>query len=131
MPLSVFLVDDNPYVLRLLGYILAGHGADAVQVIGAVMGGLGAIAQAWRLRPDVVLVDLTLPEGSGLTLLPRLRRTLPGAILIALSLLGRPAERDAAVAAGADGLVAKTRLARDLLPTIQRLAARAPRGHAT
>ncbi len=128
MPLSVLLVDDNPYVLRLLGYILAGHGADAVQVIGAVMGGLGAIAQAWRLRPDVVLVDLTLPEGPGLTLLPRLRRTLPNAILIALSLLGRPAERDAA---GADGLVAKTRLARDLLPTIQRLAARAPRGHGT
>ncbi len=127
MPMSVLLVDDNPYVLALLTRALAVQGADAVRVVGAVVGGRGAVAQAWRLRPDVVLVDLTLPEVTGLQLLPRLRRMLPDAILIALSLLGRPAERDAAVAAGADGFVSKTRLGRDLLPTIQRLAAHAPR----
>ncbi len=127
MTLSVLLVDDNPHFLRILDRFLEIHGAGAVQVVGTVMAGRDAVAEAARLRPDVVLVDLTMPEVPGLTLLPQLRRTLADAILIALSLRDPAEYRAAAVAAGADAFVSKTRLECDLLPAIQRLAARESR----
>ena len=126
MTLSVLLVDDNPHFLRVLDRFLTAHGDGDVRVVGTVVGGRDAIPQAERLRPDVILVDLKMPDCSGLELLPKFRKTLPGAILIALSLMDADECRDATLAAGANAFVSKTSLECDLLPAIQRLAA----GHA-
>lgn len=127
MPLSVLLVDDNPHFLRVLNRFLIVHGAGSVQVVGSVVGGREAVAQATQLQPDVVVVDLKMPEVPGLALIPQLRRTLPNAIIIALSLMD-PAEYGlAATAAGADAFVSKEQLECELLPTLQRLADRPSR----
>jgi DNA-binding NarL/FixJ family response regulator len=126
MPLSVLLVDDNPHFLRILDRFLTVHGEAGAQVVGTVVGGRDAVAEAARLRPDIILVDLTMPDVPGLTLLPQLRRTLFDAILITLSLRDPTEYGEAATVAGADAFVSKTHLERDLLPTIQRLAARQP-----
>ncbi len=126
MPLSVLLVDDNPTFLRVLQDFLADYGAGLVQVVGAVVGGRHAVAQAEQLHPQVILLDLQMPDVPGLDLLPPLRTRLPEALLIALSLRDPEEYRAQTLAAGADAFVAKACLARDLLPTIQRLAARQP-----
>jgi DNA-binding NarL/FixJ family response regulator len=127
MPLSALLVDDNPHFLRILDRFLTVHGEAGAQVVGTVVGGRDAVAEAVRLRPDIILVDLKMPDISGIELLPQLRRALPNALLIVLSLT-EPAEYEAAArVAGADAFVAKARLECDLIPTIQRLASRAPR----
>lgn len=125
--LSVLLVDDNRTFLRILAEFLSAHGEGALQVVGAVLEGREAVAQAETLQPDVVLVDLQMPLQSGLTLLPHLRARLPDAILVALTLLDPDMYQAAALAAGADAFVSKMRLEHDLLPTLHRLASRGPR----
>jgi DNA-binding NarL/FixJ family response regulator len=127
MALSVLLVDDNPHFLRVLDRFLATFGDDAVRVVGSVVGGRDAVAQAAWLRPDVILLDLKMPDVPGLQLLPELRRMLPEAILVALTLMESDEFREDALAAGADAFVSKASLESDLIPAIQRLAARAPR----
>jgi two-component system, NarL family, nitrate/nitrite response regulator NarL len=125
--LSVLLVDDNRAFLRILAEFLSEYGEGALRVVGSVVGGRDAVAQAETLQPDVVLVDLQMPLQSGLTLLPHLRARLPGAILVALTLLDPDLYQAATLAAGADAFVSKMRLEQDLIPTIRRLASREPR----
>ena len=125
--LSVLLVDDSPHFLRILDRFLSDHSEGALRVVGTVEGGRDAVAEAERLRPDVILVDLKMPDVPGLQLLPQLRKTLPDAILVALTLMDADEYREDALAAGAEAFVSKTSLERDLLPTIQQLASRAPR----
>ena len=129
MTWSVLLIDDNPAFLRILARFLADAGEGALHVVGTVLGGRDAVAQAATLQPDVVLVDLQMPLRSGLELLPHLRARLPDAILVALSLLDPEQYEEAARAAGADAFVSKMHLERELLPTLHRLAARKPCGN--
>jgi DNA-binding NarL/FixJ family response regulator len=125
--LSVLLVDDNRTFLRILTEFLAENGEGALRVVGSVVGGRDAVAQAETLHPDVVLVDLQMPLQSGVALLPHLRTRLPDAILVALTLLDPDLYQAATLAAGADAFVSKMRLEHDLIPTIRRLASRGPR----
>jgi DNA-binding NarL/FixJ family response regulator len=120
--LSVLLVDDSRAFLRILAEFLSEFGEGALRVVGSVMGGKDAVAEAQRLTPDVVLLDLAMPDVSGMALLPRLREALPDAILIALTLADPNGAREATLAAGADAFVSKMTLDHDLIPTIQRLA---------
>jgi DNA-binding NarL/FixJ family response regulator len=124
MALSVLLVDDNPHFLRVLDRFLSQHGGGDVRVVGSIVGGRDALAQAAWLRPDVILVDLKMPDIPGLQLLPQLRQTLHDTILIALSLLTPDECRQDALMAGADAFVSKTSLERDLLSTVWELANR-------
>jgi len=121
------LVDDNLTFLRMLTRFLASQREAEVCVVGAVLGGQGAVAQADRLQPDVILLDLEMPDVSGLDLLPRLRATVPDARLIALTLQDPDTHQATVLAAGADGFVSKASLEHDLLPAIQGHASVAPR----
>jgi len=116
---SVLLVDDNPLFLQVLARYLADCGGGVFRVVGGVVEGRGAVAEARRLRPDVVLLDLRMPDVSGLELLPRLRSELPTAQLVVVSLMDPESARPAALAAGADAFVEKLHLERDLLPALR------------
>jgi DNA-binding NarL/FixJ family response regulator len=122
----VLLVDDNRTFLRILTRYLSEQGEGTLSVVGSVIGGQDAVAQAQRLHPDIILLDLAMPDVSGLALLPKLRKTLPDAIIIALTLMDPDSSRQATLEAGADAFVSKTSLERDLLPAIRRLAVREP-----
>lgn len=122
MPITIMLVDNNPAFLRVLARFLAESGEGDLEVVGSVVGGREAVAEAERLRPDVVLVDLAMEDLPGLLLLPRLRQAMPGTALIALSLLDPEDCRRAAEEAGAQAFVSKGSLDRELIPTIRRLA---------
>ena len=65
MPLCALLVDDNPHFLRILDRFLTVHGEAGAQVVGTVVGGRDAVAEAVRLRPDIILVDLKMPDITG------------------------------------------------------------------
>ncbi len=127
-PLSLLLADDNPTFLRILRRFIEAQDGTSVQVMGTAAGGAEALVMAAVLRPQLVVTDLAMPDIHGLELLPRLRRLLPEAGIIALTLLS-PEYRATALAAGADEFVAKTSLDRDLLPAIQRLALRVGGAH--
>lgn len=121
-PISVLLVDDNPIFLRILTRFLEEHSRREVIVVGSADGGGKGLNMASRLKPQVILVDLAMPDIHGLDLIPRLRASLPEAIIIALTLMDPSSYRAAVLAAGADAFVSKATLEGDLLPTIWRLA---------
>src|SRR3990172_3418617 len=121
-PISVLIADDNPTFLRIVTRFLEEQSRKTVSVVATARGGEEALAQAEALRPQVVLIDLNMPGLSGLEAIPRLRRALPDAGIIAVTLLDTDAYRKAALAAGADDFVPKMTLNAELLPAIRRVA---------
>ncbi len=124
---SLLLVDDNPVFLDLLRRYLEVYGNGGLAIAGTALGGKEALTRAPNLRPDVIVIDLVMPDLPGLEAIPRLRRLLPEAGIIALTFSDTDYDRQAALAAGADDFVSKARLEHELLPAIWRLAERAPR----
>jgi DNA-binding NarL/FixJ family response regulator len=116
---SILLVDDNPTFRRLAARFL--QTLPDVEVAGTATGGLDGLAQAESLRPDMILVDLHMPDLDGLSLIPRLRELLPQAGIIALTLLDSSAFRPLTLAAGADEFVDKAMMGTDLFPAIERI----------
>ena len=121
-PISVLIADDNPTFLRIVTRFLEEQSRKTVSVVATARGGEEALAQAEALRPQVVLIDLNMPGLSGLEAIPRLRRALPDAGIIAVTLLDTDGYRQAALAAGADDFVSKMTLNTELLPAIHRVA---------
>jgi two-component system secretion response regulator SsrB len=78
---------------------------------------------AARLRPDVVVADLSLARDRSLRWLERLRHGQPEMKLVVLSVHDEPSVRRAAMDAGADGFVLTRAIATDLLPTIEAVLA--------
>lgn len=117
-PISVLLVDDNPAFLRIATRLLEAH--DDVVVVGAVCGNEEALAQTEELQPDIILIDISMPN-PGWEIIPRLRAVLPKVGIIALTLIGTDGYRQAVMEAGADDFVPKVAMGTDLLPAIQRV----------
>ncbi len=101
----VLVVDDHPLTREALSSLLAQHGFD---VAGQASDGAEAIELAGRLQPDVVLLDLSMPELDGLTALPRLRERAPDAEVVVLTASGTEENLLAAIRAGAAGYLLKT-----------------------
>jgi CheY-like chemotaxis protein len=79
----VVLVDDVEDVLRMVRTALRLHGG--FDVVGQARSGLHAIELAARLKPDVVVLDLGLPDIAGQEVLTRLRQVTPGTQVVVLS----------------------------------------------
>ena len=79
---------------------------------------------AFRLQPDLAVVDVSLAQDGGLDWLSAVRTMCPGLKVIALSVHDEDSVRRAALQAGADELVLKRAIATDLLPAVERLRAR-------
>lgn len=120
-PISVLLVDDSPTFLNFLTHFLKKCCYDEVVVVGTVRSGEEALAQARDLQPQAILLDLHMPGLSGLEVIPRLRKMLPEAGIIALTLLEMDPYRQAALAVGADSFVSKSTMSIDLLPVIRQV----------
>jgi DNA-binding NarL/FixJ family response regulator len=102
--IRVLVCDDVESMLVALRAVL--ELAPGIEVVGEARNGEEAVEQARRLRPDVVLLDLTMPGMDGLEALPQLRRAAPRARVVVLSgHEGRPIEE--AVRLGADRSLVK------------------------
>jgi len=71
----VFLVDDNPFLLESLQFLLERQGD--LKVVGKSIRGKGVITKLKRAKPDVVVLDVRLQDSDGLLLLEKIRQTLP------------------------------------------------------
>lgn len=92
-PTRILIVDDHALFAEAIRLTLEAQGVDVVGIVHTVEEGLEAVH---RLRPDVALVDIGLPDGSGLALGERILEDLPETKVVALSALGDPrAVRDA------------------------------------
>jgi DNA-binding NarL/FixJ family response regulator len=105
MPPRILLVDDHPLTRDGLAALLGDHGFD---VVGQASDGHNAIELAAELRPDVILLDLSMPGLSGLEALPRLRAEAPNCEVVVLTASGDEDNLLAAIRGGAAGYLLKT-----------------------
>lgn len=126
MPLDTLLVDDSADFLRSIELALSRF--PEVQIVGVALTGADGIAQAERLRPRVVFIDVAMPEMNGLEATRRLKLLRDPPYVVILTLYDLPEYRAAALAAGADAFVAKRELDARLREVVETAASRAPGG---
>lgn len=109
----VLLVDDNAVVRSLLRKIFESE--SDFEISGEAENGREAVNKAGELKPDLVILDLTMPTMSGLDAAPLLKKHLPATLIILFTQHeGREVERQAQ-AAGIDEVVPKTQAATELV----------------
>jgi DNA-binding NarL/FixJ family response regulator len=118
---TVFLVDDHEVVRDGLRALLAAE--DDLEVVGEAETVATATTSIRATRPDVALIDLNLPDGSGIEVCRALAPDLPGTRFLFLTSVADDDALLAAILAGADGYVLKHVRSADLVGAIRRLAA--------
>ncbi len=113
-PMVALVIDDEVQIRRLLRLTLEGHG---YRVFEAATGQEGLLEAAQR-RPEVVLLDLGLPDMDGVTVLKRLREWSRVPVLV-LSVRDREEDKIAALDAGADDYVTKPFASGELLARLR------------
>ena len=118
-PVRAVIADDSPSILKALTSLLEQE--RNVQLIGSAMDGYGAVRCAMELRPDLVLMDLHLHGINGLEASRQIKARLQAPTVILVTADDTPEHREAARAAGTDGVVARQHLRTQLRPAIRKL----------
>lgn len=116
MHIRVLLVDDFPLVRE--GIAAALEADPAIEVVGAADGADEGLARARELRPDVVVLDLSMPGTGGMTLLERLVAELPKTKVLVVTASEKVDNVTQAVAAGAAGYLTKRATPRALIDAV-------------
>jgi DNA-binding NarL/FixJ family response regulator len=116
----VILVDDHPVFRNGLSTLLRASG---IEVVGEAATGADAVALAERLAPDVVLMDLGLPDVSGAEATSRIVASHPTTRVLVISLFRDDGSVDTALRAGARGFVVKDAPAEEVVAAVQAVAA--------
>jgi DNA-binding NarL/FixJ family response regulator len=117
MAVRILLVDDHPIVRQGLKTILEGHAG--WDVIGEASDGAEAIKKAGELKPDVIVLDVTMPTMNGLEACRLLRKQVPDLEILFVTQHDSPHMMREAMEAGARGYVVKSDAARDLLEAVE------------
>ena len=118
VPIRVLICDDHAVVREGIRHVLAGE--PGFEVIAEAANGEQALALAAEYRPDVVVLDVTMPGESGLRVAPKLRAAVPETRVLILSMHDNAEYVREGVRAGASGYLLKDSAAAEL-----RLAVRA------
>jgi two-component system, NarL family, response regulator DevR len=119
-PIRLLLVDDHEVVRMGLGTLF--HRAGTVQVVGEATSVASAVAEAIRLRPDIVLLDLRLPDGSGIEACREILGACPDTHVVFLTSFADENAVLSTTFAGAKGYLLKTIGGTALVQAIQAIA---------
>jgi DNA-binding NarL/FixJ family response regulator len=117
--IRVLVADDSPTALRSVCDYL--EFAGGFEIVGTASDGLNAVQLASVHRPDLVLLDLSMPRVNGLEAAEQIRLSSPGLRVIIFSELNGLSLADECLRHGADCFVHKSHLPDRLLPEIERL----------
>jgi DNA-binding NarL/FixJ family response regulator len=118
--ISVLIVDDHPVVRDGLRGIF--DGSAGFEVVGEAADGAEAVRRAPALRPDVVLMDLRMPDVDGVTAIKRLAELGVGARVLVLTTYDTDADVVPAIEAGATGYLLKDAPRSELLRAVRAAA---------
>ena len=121
MSIKIVLADDHEVVRSGLSRLLENS---EIQIIDQAADGDEAVAKTLEHRPDVVLLDIRMPDIDGLTALERIREKAPEACVVMLSTFDNPTYIARSVALGAADFVLKGSSRAELVEAIERAARR-------
>ena len=116
-PIKILIADDHAVLRDSLAAFLGLY--PELEIIGQAADGLEAIDQAMRLQPDVLLLDIGMPNLGGLEVTQRLKRDLPGCKIVILSQYHDPDYVLPLLKAGANGYVLKKAGGKEVVQAIQ------------
>lgn len=100
----ILIVDDAAFMRMMIKDILVKNG---FEVVGEAQDGVEAVAKYEELRPDLVTMDITMPEMDGVTALKKIKEINPNAIVLMCSAMGQQAMVIDAIQAGAKDFIVK------------------------
>jgi two-component system, NarL family, response regulator LiaR len=124
MAIRVVIADDHAVVRKGIRELLSDE-AD-IEVVGEARDGREAVALAVRLRPDVVIMDIAMPELNGVEATRELRANAPDVRVLALTAYDDDPYVYGLLDAGATGYVLKTAEGRDVVRAVRTVAAGQP-----
>ena len=122
LAMRVLIVDDHEVVRRGVRSLLEPH----CEVCGEAVDGRDALEKARQLKPDVIVMDVSMADLNGLEATSLLRSILPNCEVLILSQHESPEMVRQAIKAGARGYVVKSAIARDLLTALDKLSRHEP-----
>ena len=120
--LRILLADDHVTVRQGLKMLIDSQ--DDMTVVSEASDGAAAVEQARTIRPDVVVMDISMPGMNGLVATRTLKQVQPDSVIVILTRHGDDAYLQELLRAGADGYVLKQSAASELLQAIRATAAR-------
>jgi two-component system response regulator NreC len=125
LPLArVVLVDDHALVRAGLRRLLEGE--RGLEVVGEASNGREGLALCRRLRPELVLLDMHMPDADGLTVTRAIKHELPSTRVVLVTLDDSPATHLRALPSGVDGYVVKGTPKHELTSAIRQALERVP-----
>ncbi len=117
MPVRILVVDDHPIVRHGLRTLLGGR--PEWEIIDEAEDGVEAVEKADRLKPDVVVLDVSMPRMDGLEACRRIRKSVPKSEVLIVTQHDSPQMMREALGVGARGYIVKSDAARDLLAALE------------
>jgi DNA-binding NarL/FixJ family response regulator len=105
MPCRIVICDDYDAYRFTMNALLEGD--PRFEVVGEAANGIEAIERCAELQPDVVVLDIAMPEMDGLTALPTIRERCPDASIVMHSAFAERSVAENAASLGADGYLEK------------------------
>jgi two-component system response regulator NreC len=121
MAIRLVLCDDHALVRSGIRSLLTAEGS--IDVIGEAANAADAVEQARDLQPDVLLLDITMPGRSGLSVIPELRSASPSTRILILSMQDDPSYVRQAFDASADGYLLKEAADHELVQAVHDVVA--------
>lgn len=100
----VLIVDDASFMRMTIKNMLANY---EYEIVGEAENGLEAVEKYKELGPDIVTMDITMPELDGIQALRMIKKINPGASVVMVSALGQEAKMKEAIIYGAKGFIVK------------------------
>lgn len=113
----ILVVDDATFMRLMIKDILNKNG---YEVIGEAMNGKKAIEKYGELKPDMVLMDITMPEMDGIQALKAIKKSDPKALVVMCSAMGQQAMVTEAIQSGASDYIVKPFSAEKVLETVKK-----------
>ena len=119
--ISIVIVDDNDMMRSILRSMLRG---DVYEVIGEARNGLLAVEMAGRLKPDIVCLDVIMPEKNGLDALCEIKVARPETEVVMITSNADPETVQESIQNGASGFIIKPFNAARVFDTLEKVALR-------
>jgi DNA-binding NarL/FixJ family response regulator len=116
-PGRILLADDHPLILEGFRTVLGPH----YEIVGAVTDGVSLVEVALQCKPDLVILDVTMPLLNGIKAAGQIRKKLPGIKLLFVTMHSSPTYLQAAFHVGATGFVLMSSAREEILGAVEKV----------